>query len=216
MPPNAEELYPEVNADFCLCPERHFSFESYQFHCMSQLVHIVQIRDPRDILVSEYFSLGWTHPSEYGQWKWDNDLLELRDDLQAGKVSIDDYVLGAAEIEAPFFGDSPLNARYEPLLRQAENRRIIVVKYEDMVMNFRRWTGKVLEPFYANSLSRGVATGRYYLKYRKEFRYRGERMTHKRKMLPGDHKEKLKPATIKKLNVIFEDVLQRYYPEDLH
>ena len=48
------------------------------------------------------------------------------------------------------------------------------------------------------------------LRYRHEFKIRSEFMQHKRRIKPGDHREKLQPATIDQLNQRFENVFLRF------
>ncbi len=75
----------------------------------------------------------------------------------------------------------------------------------DMVTDFKSWLLKVIDPF--DFFWKPIIFGKYYLKYSSEFTPKKESMNHRRKMYPGDYKEKLKPKTIYKLNEIFSDVL---------
>ncbi|MGK7931882.1 MAG: sulfotransferase domain-containing protein [Microcystaceae cyanobacterium] len=204
-PSNRQELQPDIDTSFCLCPERTFNLENYTYKNMDGMIHIMQVRDPRDILVSQYFSSGWIHPDA----KWNEQQKQIRGEVKS--MSIDEYVLNAS-VELSSFGKKPLADRYEPMLQltSLSNRTVLIVKYEDMVVNFKSWLSQVIKPFQFNPVLERILIERLFYKYKKEFKPRKEKLTHKRKMLPGDHREKLKPETIEKLNNIFQDVLIKF------
>lgn len=178
---------------YCLSPLRTFDFEETE----TRTKRIFHIRDPRDILVSEYFSFGWIHPNEKGQM-----LTRRRAEIQ--RMSIDDYVL-----EQPEFSDWPLDEKFIPLLKfDFENPDYTLVRYEDMVLDFPSWVEDSIEPFEFRSPKR--VASRLIKKYASQFDVKAESMTHRRKVTPGDHKEKLQPATIELLNERFNDMLTRF------
>ena len=205
IPPDYQQLRQDVNINFCLCPERNFYLEEYFFEKIKSTIHIVQIRDPRDILVSEYFSLGWTHPDN----QWSPEKKKLRKWVQEN--SIDTYVVEASE-KLLTFGDRPLKTRYQPLLNLSnlENKKIISVKYEEMVTNYSSWLSKIIKPFQFNQLVESFLIQKYYMKYHKEFQPKAENLVHKRKIVPGDHSKKLRPETIERLNYIFKETLSKF------
>ncbi|MGP0129494.1 MAG: sulfotransferase domain-containing protein [cyanobacterium endosymbiont of Rhopalodia musculus] len=204
-PPDYQHLKQDTNIDFCLCPERNFNLEEYIFKNVKNITHIIQIRDPRDILVSEYFSLGWTHPDS----QWSQERKKLRKWVQEN--SIDTYVVEASE-KLFTFGDQPLKTRYQPLLNLStlENRKIIIVKYEEMVTNYSSWLSKIIKSFQFNQLVASFLIQKYYMKYHREFKPRAENLVHKRKIIPGDHSNKLRPETIEQLNSIFQEILSKF------
>ena len=206
-PANRQDVDSNIKTNFCICPERKFNFDEHNYPHLSDVVHIVQIRDPRDILVSEYFSNGWIHPDE----QWSERRKQLRTVIK--KMSIDEYVLEAAETLGTF-GNLPLNIRYQPILNLSlpENHQITILKYEDMITNFKDWLDKAIQPFQFDLTLNPLSVDEYYEKYKYEFQEKTETLEHKRKMTPGDHKEKLKQGTIEKLNDIFSGILTKFYP----
>lgn len=126
--PKHQQFGQDINIDFCLCSGRNFHLEKYIYKNIRNINLIVKIRDPRDILVSEYFSFAWTHPNSY----WSQERQKSRKWIQGN--SIDKCVIEASETIFSF-GDQPLKSRYQPLLDLStlENKKIITVKYEEMV-----------------------------------------------------------------------------------
>jgi hypothetical protein len=192
-------LPPNDGTPFCLSPLRSFEFENAQMpnESVGSTKRIFHIRDPRDILVSEYYSFGWIHPDEKGQM-----LSRRRTEIQ--EMSVDDYVL-----QQPEFSSWPLNEKFEPLLKlDLQSPDFALVRYEDMVLNFPVWVKAVVEPFDFSAPDRTV--NRYVKKFAHQFEAKSESMTHRRKVTPGDHKEKLQPETIERLNERFHEVLSRF------
>ena len=194
--PNEEGPNPGNQQNFCRCPIR--TFETGHLSCEpgTRNHRIFQIRDPRDILVSEYYSLAWIHPTEGTQ------LDDRRQELQ--KISVDEYVLQQSESSS-----WPLEEKFKPLLeRELDAARETIVTYEEMVTDFPKWVDKVLPPFHIRFQK--IAALKLAWRYRNEFNVVSESMTHKRRITPGDHRRKLRPSTIEKLNQRFENVLTRF------
>lgn len=187
------ESAPDDGSIHCFAPCRAFEFTPADY----PVQRIFQIRDPRDILVSEYFSFGWIHPNEKGQM-----LSRRRQEIQ--EMAIDDYVL-----QQPQFSKWPLNEKYLPLMDLDFDRpEFNLVRYEDMVLDFPKWVESAITPFEFRSPRSAIS--RYVKKFASQFEVKAESMTHRRKMTPGDHREKLQPKTIEKLNERFADVLKRF------
>ena len=99
--------------------------------------------------------------------------------------------------------------RYERYLGELLSRpNVAIVSYEEMVLAFPAWLEKIIGAFdladpeetravvaarHANSVAAGEE----------------DAWSHKRKVTPGDHREKLQPETIRELDRIFADVLER-------
>lgn len=196
-----EQLTQEINTNFCLCPCRHFDLHQEEYPNASEIFHILQIRDPRDILVSQYFSFGWIHTDK----DWDDAKKAERERIR--NMEIDDYVLLDEKDTRPYLLSTHLNK----LLSQLENKqqdKIILVKYEEMVTDLKQWLSKVIKPFGFENESQVI--NQTYDKYIHQFQVTEETMTHRRKITPGDHLEKLKPETIEKLNSKYREVLNRF------
>ena len=204
--PNLDKLEQCISNSFCCCPIRSFEARPAGFQNMDDVSRIFHVRDPRDILVSEYFSVGWIHDeicSALAEWR-----------KQVQQMTIDQYVL-----ERPNLGVRPLSEMYLPLLQSplgkdrpsatnSNGEHVLLVRYEDMVTVFDRWLGMVIRPFSFTFPQRRVR--QYRRKYAKEFVKTGESMTHRRRVTPGDYLDKLKPSTIGTLNRRFADVLSRF------
>ena len=194
-PANDASVSKSIGHSFVLCPVRSFNCNSYQFSQLDQVRYLLQIRDPRDILVSEYFSLGWLHTSK----NWSEEALQRREKIK--NMSIDEFVL-----QEPH-GKTPLLERYRPALELTEGTNVRFVKYETLVTRFPEWLENVLDLLGLSDEKR--LKQKLLQRYRDEFQL-DESDNHKRNILPGDHKEKLKPETIQKLDQRFQAVLQRF------
>jgi hypothetical protein len=195
-PANQDKLAPDNQRNFCRCPIRTFEAIESEFDFETKRHLIFHVRDPRDILVSEYFSIGWIHPTE------GSDLDERRKTFQ--QMPIDEYVLRECEKSS-----WPLQEKFRPLLERELNPEFeTIVTYETMVTDFQSWAEQVLPPFGVR-FPKLVAI-KLAWRYRNEFKVAVESMTHKRRIAPGDHRDKLEPATIDALNQRFETVLTRF------
>jgi len=190
--PNHDAINETTTASFIYCPERSFDTRRFQFPHLKQS-HLFQVRDPRDILVSEYFSLGWRHRDQ----AWNEDEKQRREDIQ--QLTIDQYVLGEAETSK-----QPLLTRYLPLLEELEKPTTHVVKYETMVEDFPAWLRTVLPIVELNSNDDIDYLARH---YRHEFQPGTGDNAHKRNVSAGDHQLKLQPETIAVLNKRFAPIL---------
>ena len=183
---------------FCECPVRTFRIQDELDH-NSSLYRIFQIRDPRDILVSQYYSVGWIHNLR------DKQMAERRKRIQ--NVSIDDYVLHQAEISS-----RPLENKLKPLFERLDQNKPtdIVLRYETMTTNFQKWLRLAIVPFQYRLSS--WQTAKLSWKYRNEFRpdAKNRNMGHKRQVTPGDYLRQFKPKTIEKLNDRFAPFLTRF------
>ena len=213
-PFNQLKLQQDTEISFCYCPVRHFATVPDEitrqssnnvdpsfiikddFPNLAKISRIYQIRDPRDILVSQYFSFGFIHGGKKNI---------TPEKLRIQQMTIDEYCLDASE---------ELLYRYKNILKIIElnNPNYMVVKYETMVLDYRTWLSEVISCFKFKS-SQDQVLEKYHQKYRYEFELENfeESLKHKRKMAPGDHLEKLKDSTIEHLNSNFYDIIARFY-----
>lgn len=164
--------------------------------------HVIQLRDPRDILVSQYYSHGWTHGYEPGH----TEFLKRRKIIQS--KTIDEYV------KIPEYGADHLYDKYEPIFKTFNYDNIKHVKYNQMVLDFPSWVKQVVYPFdlTKDETQKVINTFKNEFINVKETKpetiFSGKaRSNHKRKMYPGDFKNKFKPETIKYLNDKFTKIL---------
>lgn len=164
----------------------------------SQYKVILTIRDPRDILVSLYFSTSYSHstPSEYGNKQ--DDFLNKRDIAQ--KQNIDDFVMYEADSLLEVF------EKYQEFL--VDKYKIGIVKYEDMVSNYEEWLMDL--SFKAGLNLSETLKNELILENSKRKKSTENIFQHNRKGVAGDYKEKLLPESIEKLNFKFSKVLRFY------
>jgi hypothetical protein len=151
----------------------------------------LQLRDPRDVLTSLYYSTAYSHSL------LNPALLRRRKEAQA--MSIDEYVLQAAPQYLRIY------AQYgDQLLGQPE---VLLQSYERMVADFPGW----LEALSAHLDLQGHPELTEQLLEEARFDVEKEdEYSHRRQVTPGDHLRKLQPETIKQLNELLAPVLETF------
>ena len=177
---------------------------------------LLHLRDPRDVLVSMFFSYCYSHGGEVA-----GDVGYRREVADRG---IDDFVLRMATDDvAPVVGDygtgcplwdlaGNLRQRYQRYVENVLGRpNAVLVRYEDMVADLESWLRAVAGVF---GVSDPAQIGRLKAQFVPHLHvYEENPWAHKRKLAPGDHRQKLKPETIGRLNDVLGDVLERLgYP----
>jgi hypothetical protein len=155
---------------------------------------IFLIRDPRDMLVSHYFSQKFSHeipPGDLG------GLLQSRRDLLALQ-SIDEYAVENA---------SELRINFEAYENNIYDGQMKLFRYEDVIFAKEQWLNDILDYLDLSLPSKHVRQIANLVDHRPVIE---NPMNHIRRVTPGDHKEKLHPATIEYLNEFFRDILVRY------
>ena len=196
--PTDHLLRPNVDHDFCYGPVRHFLLHTPELDAEVNTKRIFQIRDPRDILCSEYFSFGWNH-TEKG---FSEKAQKMREEIR--NKTIDEYLLDEEGASYRLIG------RLKPLLRynfDANIDDVTLVSYEEMINDFGSWLAKVVKPFGFGPIRKPVVLAKYRFKYRREFRPDNSPNAHKRNVTPGEYLRRLRPDTIKVLNKRFEQYL---------
>ena len=174
---------------------------------------ILHLRDPRDVLVSMFYSYCYMHAGEI-----EPDTGYRKEVAAAG---IDRFVLDM--VGEPFYeyrGDYGIGSRYKKNVGTVLDRyeryvtellgraNTIAVSYEEMVLAFPSWLEKICRAFDLTNPeeTRAVVTARHANSVAA-----GEEdvRSHKRKVTPGDHREKLRPETIRRLDQIFAPMLDK-------
>lgn len=191
----------------CYAPVRFYvdipNIDEYQI--------ILHLRDPRDVLVSMYYSYCFIHQGEVsGNTGYRKEIADQ---------GIDRFVLHMAHEQKPNLkGDYGTGAhvaeatgnllkRYSDYIDHVMGRRnTILVKYEEMVTDFPSWLGKFVSPFPLRDKSATVSelvslSPQIFPKRTQDV------MHHVRHITPGDHNNKLKTETIEELNHVFRNVL---------
>lgn len=160
---------------------------------LKKIKTIFWVRDPRDILVSLYYSFGFTHPESPNQIIKAHQH-QRREKIQ--KMSLDEYALN----EAP-----NLQWKFE----QIDNLREqlpdhLFMRYEEMIHNF--------DPFFQTlSDFTGLDKNLYKQMYQQTRPNESEDTSkHKRSGKTQAYLEKLKPETIEMLNSILAPTLEKF------
>ena len=172
---------------------------------------ILHLRDPRDVLTSMFFSYCFMHPGE----------IEANTGYrkEVAEAGIDKFVLDMSDENfTRYRGEYGTGSRYGRYIGNIRDRYItyfreiirkpnaVLISYEEMVVNFGSWLRKFLAAFEladADETYRRVSS-----RHAKTVKPSGEDIwSHKRKVTPGDYKEKLRPETISELNRRFSEVL---------
>ncbi|MFI4898160.1 MAG: sulfotransferase domain-containing protein [Phycisphaerales bacterium JB059] len=172
---------------------------AYDIPILEDAPKLLLVRDPRDILVSHYFSMSRSHPtpgSKLSEIKAERFTKE-RERVQV--TSVDEHALRKAPMFRKHF------AGYAERLLEQPNLR--VDRYEDIVFDKRRWIDGICE-----HLGWDVdQTRRAQVASRHDIVPEGEHEDqHIRRVRPGDHIDKLRPETIEALNEIFAPFLDHY------
>ncbi len=154
---------------------------------MDQYRVVLNLRDPRDVLTSLYYSTAYSHAVISPK------LLRRRKEAQ--DLSVDEFVLSNI--------DEALNVytRYCDTLLKTD---ALFLTYEEMVGDFERWLTKLvthIDMGRHQSLVQAIMDEANF-DVKKEDKY-----SQRRQETPGDHRRKLQPETIEALNQHFGAVL---------
>lgn len=160
---------------------------------------ILTIRDPRDILVSDFFSIAYSHAAPGAKSNKQEDFLIKRQ--RAREMNIDEFVRAEADnLLSVYSVYTERLTSYHP--------RVHVLKYEEMIRDFETWLKKLLEGAelkISDQLRETLRAENQRLSPNRE-----DKTKHLRKGKSGDYLEKLEKETINFLNVKFAKVLQQF------
>jgi hypothetical protein len=173
---------------------------------------ILHLRDPRDVLTSMFYSYCYSHVGELpGNTGYRQDIAER---------GIDEFVLAMSTAATPpLIGDygtgnhlwdlagNVLN-RYQQYVQHLLKRpNVQLVTYEQLVTDPQAWLHKiapVFDPRHSSELEREVLE----VLTRTDAGTREDVWSHKRQVLPGNHRQKLLPQTIARLNDLYAEPLR--------
>jgi Sulfotransferase domain len=174
---------------------------------------ILHLRDPRDVLTSMFYSYCFMHAGEIEpNTGYRNEVV---------RAGIDKFVLDMVSDEFySYCGDYGIGSRYKKYVGTVADRyaryltkvidrpNTVVTSYEEMVLAFPNWLKKILSAF---SLTNSEETQEVVETRHANSVAAGEEdlWSHKRKVTPGDYREKLRPQTIVRLNEVFAPVLEK-------
>ena len=148
---------------------------------------VLNLRDPRDVLTSLYYSTAYSHAVISPK------LLRRRKEAQG--LSVDEFVL--ANIE------EALNI-YTRYCNTLLNMDVLFLKYEQMVSDFEGWLSQLVAYV---GLERHQAVVQSILAEANFIVAEEDKYAQRRQVTPGDHRRKLQPETIETLNQRFGAVL---------
>jgi len=165
---------------------------------------VLIVRDPRDALVSEYFSNAYSHPiPEQTAESSDTKVLMERHRREALKNGPDGYVLERAGEMARTITEFAAIAKASTTL---------LLKYEDYIFNKRQLICKIAQHFGWTVDESATVDMLRWADIRPETE---DPRAFIRKVTPGDHREKLQPATIVRLNTVLLRAMRLLdYPTD--
>ena len=194
-----KDLAKDIN---CLWRERGFAYTGFRsfFPSMefdfSKTKNILLIRDPRDMLVSLYFSVKYSHSIPKLK-EADHPMTRERAALQ--EIGIDQSVLNKAHAYRNYFQD------YMKHLPAATTR---VYRYEDIIFKKKEWIEDMLGFL-------GLELGLQKIKtIAEKYDVRPDTedpKKHIRQVTPGNYKSHLSQTTIDKLDKLFRPVMRLFY-----
>jgi hypothetical protein len=160
---------------------------------------ILMVRDPRDALVSEYFSNAYSHrtPQRTKDAAPITDLLE-KFRREALETTLDKYVLDRARsLLSAFLG----------YVNQLNSASMTVVKYEDYIFRKPDLIRLIARDFDMHVDDAQISEIMAWADVRPE---KEVPTAFVRRVTPGDHREKLRPETIAKLNAIMKPAMDAF------
>lgn len=156
---------------------------------------ILLVRDPRDVMVSEYYSMKHSHPLP-DQGVLRDQYVQMR--AEAHALDIDEYCLAHLDVNLSEFSS------YEPILTKDDLR---VYRYEDVVFEKLRWLTEMLEYLNIKIPPESVAS---IVRANDVFPEAENPTQHIRQVVPGNFRKHLRADTIRALNARFYDVMNRH------
>jgi hypothetical protein len=164
---------------------------------LDEFLRVLIVRDPRDVLTSEYFSMAHSHKPPRSGNKIQS-FTELRDFAQT--VGIDQYVLDESDRVGRVY------QRYLDLLLPRPS--VYITTYEEMILDFQTWLESLLD--YCE-LKISSQLKQQLLEEALQSRPRKENISqHIRQAVPGDYERKLHAETIAHLNSVFSNILREF------
>ncbi|MEX6633483.1 sulfotransferase domain-containing protein [Hyphococcus lacteus] len=154
---------------------------------------ILHLRDPRDVLVSMFFSYVYSHPGVDEEWR--------QRQIERG---VDEFVRSESK---------SLIKRYDLYANEYLSLpNLTFLRYEEFIADRPSWLEKLLNGLGVKDglkRYRRLANDNPAAKVKRE-----DKTRHIRKATPGDFREKLSPETIARLNSDWSDILKTLGYED--
>lgn len=159
---------------------------------------VVLVRDPRDMMVSFYYSFAFNKLPPQGAASADQKGAFEQARKSAKATTIDDFAL--AKIKA-------IRHQFYMLDRKLQGLCARRYRYEDIIFDKAAWIADMADYLKLDLSAEVIAT----IVARHDIIPASENpANHIRKATPGDYKEKLKSETIKILTNEFSDIIEKY------
>jgi hypothetical protein len=156
---------------------------------------VIMVRDPRDVLVSGFYSYAYSHVAPPSEEKVE-EFVEWRTFVQ--NLTLDEYAIEISH---------NVRERLQKYLTvTAVYPQTCVLKYEQMIADFPSWLDCLLS-YCQLTISPGLRRELIDEADRTSHKKKEEISAHRRQVTPGEHQQKLKPETIDYLNTYLADVL---------
>ena len=156
--------------------------ESFDIPILGKCRSILIVRDPRDMLVSLYYSVKFSHPAPGA--KSGSDSAEMPGRAAAQNADIDTYVISQI---------ADFQQRLKRYAAVANEPGMRVYRYEDVIYKKREWVGDICQHFgWKVPAIRQIEIA----DKSDVFPSTENEQSHVRQVHPGNYKAKLKPATI--------------------
>lgn len=192
------DLTPLVRPGNCYIGFRSYPETLAQTDTYKQARKIFMFRDPRDALVSEYFSDAYSHAIPKKDVAGEGRDIFLKKREEAQNADIDQWVLDKVG------GIRRTLTSYAAAL---DDPNCLVLRYEDYIFQKRRMIAKILDHF---GWSVEVSRLNKLLEEIDVVPDTEDKSRFVRKVVPGDHIAKLKPETVRRLNKKLEEVMRLY------
>ncbi len=160
---------------------------------------LLLVRDPRDALVSEYFSIAYSHPiPEPDTQRAEVHEMMHRDRARALRRSVEDHVLSSA----PLMSNTMLE--YGAIMGLPLTK---VLRYEDFILEKGKLIRTVAGHFGWNANAQLIDL---ILQWADVVPVAENPQAFIRKVIPGDHRNKLSTDVIARLNQILADPLRMF------
>lgn len=200
-PKNDEDFSQNQNRNKLLCPIR--SIPSYN----NKIFHIIHIRDPRDLLISAYYSFGWTHPVPKERLLIEG-FLKRKNYIQS--LTLDEYCVNEESL-------ATMKSKFTTLIKlleKANKNNIYISDYSEMVLNFENWNYKMSKLFKLNENQIKTMKNSFMEEFinikvtTTDDIINNNIKVHQREATPGQFKKYLKPETVKILNNEFAELFE--------
>jgi len=165
------------------------------FEGLDKYKKIFFLRDPRDVLISAYYSFGFTHPKPIANPNIINDFKSQRKEIS--NMSLDEYVLKELNLWI-----KPMYRNYIQI-KENSNNKSLFVSYSEYVFSSKEFFNKIfnfLNIEHPNLINKLILLSN-------PIQNKEDTKKHQRSGKVGQWREKLKPETINQLNTELRDIL---------